>query len=51
MLEIRKSGIVLDEKELVELERIIIDQDEKEAMVFLKKSIYQKIEHAQQGKA
>lgn len=50
MLEIRKSGIVLDEKELVELERIIIDQDEKEAMVFLKISIYQKIEHAQQGR-
>jgi len=50
MLEIRKSGIALDESELMELERIIIDQDFKEAMRFLKKSVYEKIKHSQQGR-
>jgi len=50
MLEIRKTGIALDEKELLELERIITDGDEKEAIRFLKKHIYDKIIYAQQGR-
>ena len=32
MLEIRKTAVALDEKELLELERIIVDSDEKEAL-------------------
>ena len=50
MLEIRKAAIAFDEKELLELERIITDGDEKEALMFLKKSVYDKITRSQQGK-
>jgi hypothetical protein len=50
MLEIRKTAISLDERDLIELERIIMDSDEKEAYLFLKKSVYDRIAHAQQGK-
>ena len=50
MLESRKTAVALDEKELLELERIIVDSDEKGAMRFLKKSVYDKITRSQQGK-
>ncbi len=50
MLEIRKTAIALDEKELLELERIMIDREEKEAFIFLKKTVYDRILHAQQGR-
>lgn len=50
MLEIRKSAVSLDEQELLELERIIIDGDEKEALRFVKRSIYDRILHSQQGR-
>ena len=38
MLEIRKTAIALEEEELLELEQIIVDRDEKEALIFLKRS-------------
>ena len=50
MLEIRKTAIALDEKELLELERIITDRDEKGALGFLKKTVYDKITRSQQGR-
>ena len=50
MLEIRKAAITLDEQELLELERIITDCEEKEALRFLKKTVYDKITRSQQGK-
>ena len=50
MLEIRKTAIALDEKELLELERIIVDSDEKGAIRFLKKSVYDRILHSQHGR-
>ena len=50
MLEIRKTVLSLEENELIELERIIIDSDKEEALRFLKKSVYEKILHSQQGK-
>jgi len=50
MLEIRKMAISLDERDLLELERIVTDGDEKEALGFLKKSIYDRIAQAQQGR-
>ena len=50
MLEIRKAAIAFDEKELLELERIVTDRDEKEALRFLKKSVYDKIARSQQGR-
>jgi hypothetical protein len=50
MLEIRKTAVSFDEKDLLELERIVTDSDEKEALRFIKKSVYDRITHAQQGK-
>jgi hypothetical protein len=50
MLEIRKTAVSLDERDLMELERIITDTDEKEALKFLRKSIYDRILHSQQGR-
>ena len=48
MLEIRKTAIAPGEEELLELEQIIVDRDEKEALIFLKKSVYDKVESSQQ---
>ena len=50
MLEIKKTAVSLDERDLIELERIIIDADEKEALRFLRKSIYDRILYSQQGR-
>jgi hypothetical protein len=50
MLEIRKAAIAFDEKELLELERIVIDGDEEGALSFLKRCVYDRILHAQQGR-
>ena len=50
MLEIKRAAIVLDENDLLELERIITDSDEREAFRFLKKAVYNKITRSQQGK-
>ena len=50
MLEIRKTAVAFDESDLLELERIITDTDEKEALKFLKKSVYERIVHSQQGR-
>ena len=48
MIEIRKTAIALEEEELLELERIIVDRDESEALDFLKKSVYDKVVDSQQ---
>ena len=48
MLEIKKSGIAFNEEEIMDLEQIIIDQDEKAALLFLRKSVYEKIAQSQQ---
>jgi hypothetical protein len=50
MLEIKKAAVSLDEKDVMELERIVTDNDKEEALKFLKKSIYDRIAHAQQGR-
>jgi hypothetical protein len=50
MLEIKKSAVSFDEEEIIELERIIIDNDKEEALRFLKKQVYDRILHSQQGK-
>ncbi len=50
MLEIKKTVVALDEEDLIELERIMIDADEKGALTFLKKRVYDRALHAQQGK-
>jgi hypothetical protein len=50
MLEIKKTGIALDEKELMKLEEIIIDRDETEALRFLNRAVYNKIAKGQQNR-
>ena len=50
MLEIRKTVLNIDENELIELQRIIIDSDKEGALRFLNKSVFEKIIHSQQGK-
>ncbi len=50
MIEISKTAIALEEEELLELERIVVDYDEKGALVFLKESVYDKVVHSQQVK-
>jgi hypothetical protein len=48
MLEIRKTAVSSDERELENLGRIITDADEKESFLFLKKCVYDCILHSQQ---
>ena len=50
MLEIRRTAIALGEEELLELECIMVDCDEKGALVFLKESVYDKVVRSQQVK-
>jgi hypothetical protein len=50
MLEIRRAAVAFDERDLMELERIIVDSDKEEAMRFLKKCVYERIVHSQQGR-
>lgn len=50
MLEIRKTAIALEEEEVIELKRIMVDCDEKEALLFLKKSVYDKVADSQEVK-
>ena len=50
MLEIRKAAVLLDEQKILTLERIVTDLNEKEAIRFLKKSIYEKIARSQRGR-
>ncbi len=50
MLEIKRTAISIDEQELLELERIITDGEEKGAFRFLKKVVYDRLAQAQQGR-
>jgi hypothetical protein len=50
MLEIRRTAIALEEEELLELERIVVDCDKSEALRFLKKSVYNKVADSQEVK-
>ena len=47
MLEIRKTAIALEEEELLELEQIVVDADEKAALVFLRRRVYNKAARSQ----
>ena len=48
MLEITKKALTLEPQEVMELERIIIDDDREGAFQFLKKNIYQRFIASQQ---
>jgi hypothetical protein len=43
MLEIKKQSLILEPEEVMELERIITDEDHGGAYTFLKKNIYKKL--------
>jgi len=49
MLEITKKIVSLEPEEVMELERIIIDEDQAGAYTFLKKAIYHKLAASQDG--
>ena len=48
MLEIKKKTLTLEPQEVMELERIIIDEDREGAFHFLKKNIYQRFISSQE---
>ncbi len=50
MLEIKRCVVPLDENDVMELERIVTDADEKEALGFIRRAVYDRLLHAQQGK-
>ena len=50
MLKIRKTTVSFDERDLMELERIVTDGDEKDTLKFVKNSVYNRILHSQQGR-
>ncbi|MFC1940188.1 hypothetical protein ACFLXO_05845 [Chloroflexota bacterium] len=50
MLEVRRTAVSFDERDLMDLERIITDSDKEEAFLFLKKCVYDRILHSQQGR-
>lgn len=50
MLEIKRTALTLEANELMEMERVITDQDGKEALHFLRKHVYDRIAKAQQGR-
>jgi len=50
MLELKKTAIALGEKELMKLKEIITDQNEAEALRFLKRAVYDKIAKGQQNR-
>lgn len=49
MIEIRKTAVPLEEPELIELERVIIDADADQALKFLERVVYNKIVRSQGG--
>jgi hypothetical protein len=49
MLEITKKIVSLEPQEVMELERIMIDEDQSGAYVFLKKIIYHQLAASQEG--
>jgi len=49
MLEITKKTVFLEPEEVMELERIMIDEDKAGAYAFLKKSVYHKLAASQEG--
>ena len=50
MLEMRKAAVTLEPAQLMELERIVTDEDRDEALTFLRKYIYNTVLKSQQGR-
>lgn len=49
MLEITKKTLSLELEEVMELDRIMIDEDEAGAYAFLKNAVYRKLAASQDG--
>ncbi len=50
MLKITKKSLALEPEEVMELERIVTDEDRDEAFRFLKKSVYKKLLTSQESR-
>jgi len=50
MLEIKPSAVSLSAEEMMEMERIITDDDKDEALRFLKRSVYKKLLTSQENR-
>ena len=50
MLEITRKTLTLEPEEVIELERIILDEDAESAYTFLKKNIYRKFLTSQENR-
>ena len=50
MLTITRKTLTLEPEEVMELERIITDEDRDEAFLFLKRSIYRKLLNTQENR-
>jgi hypothetical protein len=47
MLDPSREAVAFEPQEIMELEEIVIDQDEKAAYLFLKECVYKKVTSAQ----
>ena len=50
MLEITQKTLTLEPQEVMEIERIITDENQEEAFIFLKKKIYQRLLASQENR-
>jgi hypothetical protein len=50
MLEITRKTVTLEPQEVMDLERIVTDEDREEAFLFLKRSIYRKLHTSQENR-
>jgi hypothetical protein len=50
MLEITRKTLTLEPQEVMEIERIVTDEDQEEAFIFLKKKIYQRLLTSQENR-
>ena len=50
MLEITRKTVSLEAQEVMELERIMTDEDREGAYLFLKKNIYHRLSSSQEGR-
>jgi len=50
MLEITRKTLTLEPLEVMEMERIVTDEDQEEAFIFLKKKIYQTLLNSQENR-
>ena len=50
MLDITMKTLTLEAQEVMEMERIVTDEDQAEAFIFLKKKIYQRLITSQKNR-